>query len=245
MEKQVAVITGGSTGIGLAVAEKLAKRGDQVVLFARDSSDLEKACELIPDAMHFSGDVTQAKDQKALFQWVNSKLGRVDKLFVNAGIAEFASLEDADEAHFDRLFQTNVKGAFLTLKHAAPLFQNGTSVVFNTSVAAVCGAPSCSVYGASKGAVMAFARNMAAELLSRGVRINSVAPGPTETPIQAKASLSEAQMNEMAPYVMQRMRMGRMGQAHEIASLVDFLLSPEATFIVGQHIAADGGMTGL
>lgn len=245
MEKRVSVVTGGSTGIGLAVAKQLAERGDQVVLFARHQSDLETACAAVPGAVYYVGDVARAEDQRALFSGVKEKFGGVDKLFVNAGIAEFASLEEADEEHFDRLFETNVKGAYLTMKNAAPLLRSGASVVFNTSVAALCGAPSCSVYGASKGAVAAFARNVATELLPRGVRVNCVAPGPTETPIQMKSSVSEEKMGEMAPYVMARMRQGRMAQSHEVASLVVFFLSEEASHLVGQHVAADGGMTGL
>lgn len=245
MQDKVAVVTGGSTGIGLACAKNLSERGAHVVLFARSGDDLAKAEQALPHSTVIQGDVSKKADVERLFQAVRKQFGGVDALFVNAGIAEFKSLEEADEAHFDRLFATNVKGAFFTAQYASPLLRKGASVVFNSSVAAEIGAPLCSLYGASKGAVTSFARNIATELVERGIRVNVVAPGPTETPIQSKAPVSEAGMARMAPFVMTRMRQGRLGQAEEIANLVAFLLSDESSFIVGQTIAADGGMSGL
>ncbi len=245
MQNQVAVVTGGSTGIGLACAKNLSARGAHVVLFARNGDDLAKARQELPGCLIVQGDVSNQADVQRLFQSVGQKFGGIDALFVNAGVAEFASLEDADEAHYDRLFSINMKGAFFTAKYAAPLLSAGASVVFNSSVAAEIGAPLCSVYGASKAAVTAFARNIATELIERGIRVNVIAPGPTETPIQAKAPVSEAGMARMAPFVMTRMRQGRLGKAEEVASLAAFLLSDESSFVVGQTIAVDGGMSGL
>lgn len=245
MQGRVAVVTGGSTGIGLSTAQKLAEKGAQVVLFARTEGDLTQAQKEVSGASVVVGDVSQEADVKRLFFEVQKQHGHVDALFVNAGVAEFVALEDAEEAHYQRLFDVNVKGAFFTMKHAAPLLSRGSSVVFTSSVAAEIGAPLCSLYGATKGAVTAFARNVAAELLQREIRVNVVSPGPTETAIQGKAPLSEAEMGRIAPYLMTRMRLGRLGQASEVASLVTFLLSEESSFIVGQCIAADGGMTGL
>lgn len=248
MENQqgkVVVVTGASTGIGLATATRLAQQGVATVLFARGREALEAAAAAIPGSRAVSGDVTQTADVERLFDTVRREFGRLDGLFVNAGVAEFSSLEDADLAQYQRLFDTNVKGAFLTIKHAAALLGQGSSVVFNTSVAADIGAPWCSLYGASKGAVQALARNLAAELLPRGIRVNVVSPGPTETPILAKAGLSEAGSAEMSPYVMARMRMGRLGKPEEVAAAVQFLLTGESSFIVGQRLAVDGGMSGL
>lgn len=244
-QKKVMVITGASSGIGLATATRLAERGVTPVLFARSEEDLKRASAQIPGSLIVCGDVTQSVDVERLYGIVREEFGGIDGLFVNAGIAEFSSLDDADLDQYQRLFDTNVKGAFLTIKHAAPLLRPGSSVVFNTSVAADIGAPWCSLYGASKGAVAALARNLATELLSRGVRVNVVSPGPTQTPILEKGPVNELGMAQMAPYVMNRMRMGRLGQAPEIASVVDFLLSDQSSFMVGQSLAVDGGMSGL
>jgi NAD(P)-dependent dehydrogenase (short-subunit alcohol dehydrogenase family) len=235
MQDKVAVITGGSSGIGLATAKLLSDRGAKVVLFARHADDLKRAQASVPQSTSVVGDVAEPRDVERLFEQVSRDLGGVDALFVNAGIAEFRSLEEADVEHYERLFATNVKGAFLTMKSASPVLRAGASVVFTSSVAADLGAPLCSLYGASKAAVTAFARNVGTELLERS----------TETAIQAKAPVSEQGLARMAPFVMARMRQGRFGKAEEVAALVAFLLSQESSFIVGQNIAADGGMSGL
>jgi NAD(P)-dependent dehydrogenase (short-subunit alcohol dehydrogenase family) len=243
MVGKTAVITGGSTGIGLATAQILAKWGARVVLFARSESDLSEAKQSLPrgSVVTVAGDVRKESDLARLFEVA----GPTDALFVNAGVAEFCSLEEADVDHFDRMVDTNLRGAFLTMKHGASHLRAGCSVLFSTSVAGNIGAPLCSVYGATKGAVAAFARNLGAELLPRQIRVNSISPGPTMTPIQVKSALNEAQMATLAPFVMGRMRMGRLGDAAEVAQAAAFLLSPASSFITGQELAVDGGMTGI
>lgn len=243
--RKVVVVTGASTGIGRATAARLAESGVRTVLFARGGEALDVAAATIPNSRAVTGDVSQVADVERLFEMVRAEFGRLDGLFVNAGVAEFSSLQDASLDQYQRLFDTNVKGAFLTIKHAVPLLSRGSAVVFNTSVAADIGAPWCSLYGASKGAVHALARNLAAELLPQGIRVNIVSPGPTETPILSKSAVNETGMAEMSPYVMARMRMGRLGKPEEVAAAVEFLLSDQSSFMVGQRLAVDGGMTGL
>lgn len=240
---KTAVITGGSTGIGLSTAQILAGWGARVVLFARSDRDLLEAKQSLPSesVVTVAGDVRKEDDLARLFEVA----GPMDALFVNAGVAEFCSLEEADVAHFDRLVDTNLRGAFLTMKQGAAQLRAGSSVLFTTSVAGNIGAPLCSVYGATKGAVAAFARNLGAELLPRQIRVNSISPGPTMTPIQGKSALDEAQMEKLSPFVMGRMRMGRLGESSEVAQAAAFLLSPASSLITGQELAVDGGMTGL
>lgn len=240
---KTAVITGGSSGIGLSTAQILAEWGARVVLFARSERDLAEARQGLAgkSVEVVAGDVRKERDLARLFEVA----GPTDALFVNAGVAEFCALEDADLDHFARLVDTNLLGAFLTMQRGAARLQAGSSVLFTTSVAGNMGAPLCSVYGATKGAVAAFARNVGAELLSRQIRVNSISPGPTMTPIQGKSTLSEAQMERLAPFVMGRMRMGRLGDVSEVARAAAFLLSPASSFITGQELAVDGGMTGL
>jgi NAD(P)-dependent dehydrogenase (short-subunit alcohol dehydrogenase family) len=248
LKDKVAVITGGSSGIGLAAARKFRERGASVVLFARDSPQLAAAGrELGEGTLAIAGDVTAQGDLDRLYASVRARYGRIDSLFVNAGIAEWVPVEAVTSEHFDRLFAVNVRGAFFTVQKAIPLLGAGAAVVLNTSVADRVGAPRTSIYSASKAALRSLARTLSAELVARGVRVNAVSPGPTETPIHVKSSqgLSPEVLRQMGEQTMRRVPMGRLAKAEEVAEAVVFLGSPAASFVVGQELAVDGGLSAL
>jgi NAD(P)-dependent dehydrogenase (short-subunit alcohol dehydrogenase family) len=248
LENKVAVITGGSSGIGLAAARRFRAEGAQVALFARSEADLAAASRSLEgDVLTCAGDVTNDRDLLRLFDAVATRHGGIDALFVNAGVAEWALAAEVTPEHFDRLFAVNVRGAFFTVQHALPHLRPGASIVLNTSVANRVGAARTSVYSATKAAVRSLARTLSAELVGRGVRVNAVSPGPTETPILAKAArgIEPAVLEAMGRATMGRIPLGRLGKPDEIAAAVVFLASPDSSFIVGQELAVDGGLSAL
>jgi NAD(P)-dependent dehydrogenase (short-subunit alcohol dehydrogenase family) len=186
-------------------------------------------------------DSASLSDIDELFDAVRERFGRVDVLFVNAGIAPFASLEETTEELFDRVMDINFKGAYFTVKKALPLLADGASVVLNASVVAHVGFPAASVYSASKAALLSLARTLSADLAGRGIRVNAVSPGPVETPIFGRAGLpAEAKegFGEQVP-------LKRLGRPEEIAKAVLFLASSDSSFLLGAEIVADGGVVGV
>ncbi len=245
---KVVVITGASSGIGLAAAQKFHSEGAHVVLFAPDAGRLADALRAVGErGLTIAGDVTNKRDLARLYAAVESRYARIDALFVNAGIAQWVLAADVTEEHFDRLFAVNVRGAFFTIQGALPLMPKGSAIVLNTSVADRVGAPRTSVYSAGKAALRSFARTLSAELVGKGVRVNAVSPGPTETAIHAKTArgLSPEILEQMGRETMSRIPLGRLAKAEEVADAVLFLASPAASFILGQELAVDGGLTAL
>ncbi len=242
------VITGGNSGIGLASARRFRAEGAQVVLFARTEDSLASAsASLGTDVLTVAGDVTRGEDLARLYSLVASRHGGVDVLFVNAGVAEWVLASDVTEEHFDRVFAVNVRGAFFTIQHALPHLREGAAVVLNTSAAGRLGAARTGVYAASKAALRSFARTLSAELLPRGIRVNAVSPGPTDTPIQVKSArgMPPEALQEMGRAVMSRLPLGRLARAEEVAEAVLFLASPAASLLLGEELAVDGGLTAL
>ncbi len=239
------VITGGTSGIGLATAKLFLGEGARVLVTGRTPATLDAArVELGENAIVFESDAASLTDIDALAAKVTESFGRVDVLFVNAGIGRFVSFDQMDEAVYDEMFNLNAKGPYFTVQKLLPLLPEGSTVILTTSIANEKGIPSASAYGAAKAALRSFARTLAAELLPRGIRVNAVSPGPIATPIMGKMGLPQAMMDQFAVQMVEGNPMKRMGQAEEVAKAVAFLAF-DATFTTGAELVVDGGATQL
>lgn len=243
LEGKVAVITGGSSGIGLATAKRFVEEGAHVVITGRREKDLADAAAFIGrNVTTVAGDVSNLEDLDRLYAVVKEKHGHIDVLFANAGWGEVAPLASATEGHFDKTFDLNVKGTFFTAQKALPLFKDGGSIVLNSSVANVRGDSAFTAYAASKAAVRCFARGWTTELKDRKIRVNSISPGPIETPALEKAGLTAEQVEQAAAHFASQVPLGRRGKPEEVAAAVVFLASDESSYITGVDLAVDGGM---
>ncbi|WP_286745333.1 MULTISPECIES: SDR family oxidoreductase [Roseivirga] len=244
LKNKVAVITGGSTGIGLATAKLFLREGARVVITGRTLETLEKAQREIDDdnLQIVQSDTSDLAAIDTLAGKLKASYGQIDVLFANAGIAWFAPIEQVDEAFFDAHFNTNVKGLFFTIKKLLPLMNNGGTIVLNASAVIHKGFENSSVYSATKGAVRSFARTLSAELAPRHIRVNTVSPGPVETPIYNKMGMTEEQLRLMAEDFANRVPLKRFGNADEVANTVLFLASSDSSFIAGEEILVDGGI---
>jgi NAD(P)-dependent dehydrogenase (short-subunit alcohol dehydrogenase family) len=240
---KIAVITGGSSGIGLATAKRFVEEGAHVVIAGRREKELEEAAAFIGrNVTTVAGDVSRLEDLDRLYGIVKEKHGHIDVLFANAGAGTIAPLALATEAHFDQTFDVNVKGLFFTVQKALPLFKDGGSIILTSSVSNVLGLPGFSAYAASKAAVRNFARAWTLELKDRKIRVNSMSPGPTDTPALATTGLTPEQAEQAAAQFASQIPMGRRGMPEEIAAAVVFLASDESSYITGVDLAVDGGM---
>lgn len=242
-QNKVAVITGGNSGIGLATAKELYRRGAKVVITGRDERTLKEAAAAIGgDTLAVRADVSRLEDLDALFAQVQKKHGKIDVLFANAGVAKFAGVHEATEEHFDENMDINFKGAFFTVQKAMPLLQDGGAVIFNTSVVDQKGWAGTSVYSASKAALRSFTRTLAAELVGRKIRVNAVAPGPISTPIYGRMGMPADALSDFSSGIQTQVPMKRFGESDEIAKAVAFLASDDASFITGVELNVDGGL---
>jgi NAD(P)-dependent dehydrogenase (short-subunit alcohol dehydrogenase family) len=240
------LVTGGSTGIGLAAAEAFAAEGARVVITGRDPATLDQAlARLGPQALAIRNDAADSAAARSLYDELQARQIRLDAVFLNAGIAKLRSLADSDEALWDRTFNTNVKGPYFQIQALLPLLAPGAAIVLNGSINAHIGMPNSSVYAASKAALISMARTLSAELLPRGVRVNVVSPGPVETPLYGKLGMDAAQLADVAGQIRSQVPLGRFGRAEEVASTVLHLSAAESAFIVGTEIIIDGGMSQL
>lgn len=240
------LVTGGTSGIGLATARAFAAEGARVVVTGRDAQALAAAgATLGAGALTVLNDAGKPEAPAALAAALAASGIRLDAVFINAGIAKFAPVPAVDMALWDETFAVNVKGPFFLVQALLPLLNSGCSIVLNGSINARIGMPNSSVYAASKAALISLARTLSGELVPQGVRVNVVSPGPVETPLYGKLGLAADAVKSMAAQIQAQVPLGRFGKPEEIAATVLHLSAPESAFIVGAEIVADGGMTEL
>jgi NAD(P)-dependent dehydrogenase (short-subunit alcohol dehydrogenase family) len=250
---KIALITGGNSGIGLATAEEFLKAGASVVITGRDPATLRAAVARLDGLTPadrlaaVQSDVTVGEQLDRVMDEVRRRYHRLDVLFVNAGIAEFVPFDGATEEHFDRIFDTNVKGAYFTIQKALPLLTPGASIILTGSISGLIGMPGSSVYAASKAALRSFARTISADLVDRGIRVNVISPGPVTTPILSRPimGLTSDAREALVSNITQQVPIKRFADPREIAHAAVFLASDESTFFVGAELVADGGMSQL
>jgi NAD(P)-dependent dehydrogenase (short-subunit alcohol dehydrogenase family) len=243
LENKVAVVTGGNSGIGLATAQEFIAQGANVVITGRNAEALhEAALKLGEKAYPITSDTSKLSDIERLAKQIADRFGKIDVLFINAGIAKFVPLEHVTEEIFDETFDINTKGAYFTIQKLAPLMKQGGSIILNSTVATHVGMANSSVYSASKAALTTLAKSLSAELLPKGIRINVVSPGPIATPIYNKMGLSQEQQQQFAQYMIPNVPMKRFGAPEEIAKAVTFFASDESSYISGVDILVDGGI---
>jgi len=245
---KVAVITGGNSGIGLAMADRFVREGARVAIFGRDAASLEIARERLGGAtLAVQGDVRRLSDLSRLFDSVGASLGRIDVLVANAGVAKFAPIDDYPEALFDEVCDINFKGAFFTVIRALPVLKDGASVILvGAADADKQGRPLTGLYSATKSAVRALARGFSADLMHRRIRVNVLSPGMTETPIITRSGgLPGATPEQIAAGITQLIPMKRRGHPEEMAGAAVYLASDESVYCVGTELMLDGGLSQL
>jgi NAD(P)-dependent dehydrogenase (short-subunit alcohol dehydrogenase family) len=243
LEGKVAVVTGGNSGIGLAAAKRLQEEGARVAILGRSRKTLDEAVKSMGNGVvAVQGDVANLTDVDKLYAEVSQKLGKIDVLFVNAGVAKFVPFAETSESTYDEQFDINIKGAYFTIQKALPLLNDGASIILNTSVVDRKGTAGASAYAATKAALRSLARTTAAELAGRGIRVNTVAPGPIVTPIFGRTGLSQEAIDGFAKEIVAQVPMKRFGQPEEVAGAVAFLASQDASYITGVEINVAGGL---
>jgi NAD(P)-dependent dehydrogenase (short-subunit alcohol dehydrogenase family) len=239
MKNKSILITGGTTGIGLATAQLLASEGARVIITGRNPETLAAARATLGESgIIIKSDSSSLEDSRALAGLIRKYTDRLDGVFLNAGIATFSPFEAETPEHYEALFNINVRGPYFQLQSLLPLLGNPSSVVFTASVVASIGFPNTSLYSATKAAVVSFGKTLALELAPRGIRVNVLSPGPIETPIFDKIGLAHEQRDGLGEGTLLK----RLGKPTEMAKAARFLLSNDSSFILGEEIVADGGV---
>jgi NAD(P)-dependent dehydrogenase (short-subunit alcohol dehydrogenase family) len=241
---KIAVITGGSSGIGLAIAQRFVEEGAHVFITGRRQAELDKAKALIGrNVTTVQGDITKALDLSQLFERVAAEKGKLDILIANSGLVEPTKFTELTEEHFDRTFDLNARATLFTVKGAVPLMKDGGAIVLVGSTAGYIGIPGYLTYSATKAALRSFARTLTAEFRNNGIRVNTLSPGPVDTPIIDSQADSKEGADAIRAMFSGLIPLGRMGRPEEIASAALFLASDESSFFAGAELSADGGMS--
>jgi NAD(P)-dependent dehydrogenase (short-subunit alcohol dehydrogenase family) len=245
LDGKIALISGGASGIGAATARLFLSEGATVVVTGSTEASVAAAKTELPGVEALVSNAADVAATKALVDQVAARHGRIDVLFVNAGVAKFAPVSDVDEAFFDRQFDINVKGAFFLMQHAVPAIPDGGAIILTSSVAGAGGGLGGStVYGATKAALRSFGRTFAKELLPRGIRVNTISPGPIVTPILDKGGFTPAQKDAFIEGAKARIPLGRTGTPEEVAAAALYLAA-DATYTTGAELFVDGGLIDL
>lgn len=246
LANKIAVITGGSTGIGLATAKLFQTEGAQVVVTGRNESSLAEARkELGPAALVVRSDASKLSDVDALVEQVRRKYGRIDVLYANAGVAHFNPIGQVTPELFDTEFDINVRGVYFTVQKALPLIPKGGVILFTSSIVNQLGMPDTSVYSATKAALRSLGRTLAAELAPLGIRVNTISPGPIKTPIFDKMGLPDGGAAQFENYLASIVALKRLGNSDEVARGALYLASEDSSFVVGADLVIDGGYAEL
>ncbi len=245
LENKIAVITGGTTGIGLATAQLYTKEGAKVIVTGRNPETLEQAKKLLGSGADvLAADTSDLKAVEQLFKTIADRYKKINALFINAGVAKFAPMDQSSPEMFDEQFNVNVRGAYFTAKHAAPLIADGGAILFTASMVTSIAESNASVYSATKAALRSFGRSLASELAPK-VRVNTISPGPIETPIFGKLGLPSEVIQAFATDMTQRNPLKRIGHVDDIAKAALFLLSSDSSYVTGIELFVDGGMASL
>ena len=243
---KVAVVTGGNSGIGLGVAKAYAQEGAQVAITGRNEKTLEAAAKEIGDGtLAIQSDAGKVAEIETAMKKINERFGRIDALFVNAGVAKLIPFDEVTEEFFDETVNINMKGVFFTVQKAIPLMSKGSAIVLNASINAHLGMPGTTVYGATKAAVINMAKTLSRDLLEKGIRVNAVSPGPITSALLGRDGMSQEKVQEIKDWIQSQVPIKRFGTPEEIAAGVLYLTSPESAFVLGAELIIDGGTATL